>query len=121
MSEQWILKERELTYELVEGTLDPKVGIISDIYSSGYFKFNPAKDWSGETSFQIKVTDSLGNSTVVEQKVIINPVADKLLVTEGGMGFDVTELTLNKYVWNKIGGASSSRGWVYIGEAWYKI
>ncbi|PWD83435.1 cadherin domain-containing protein, partial [Ignatzschineria cameli] len=119
--------ERELTYELVEGTLDPKVGTISDIYSSGYFIFNPAKDWSGKTSFQIKVTDSFGNSTIVEQEVIINPVADKPLVTEGDMGFDVTELTLNKYVWTDIGGKGvwdwRSEKYVggeeWIGGKWY--
>ncbi|MDM1546132.1 Ig-like domain repeat protein, partial [Ignatzschineria indica] len=125
LSDQWNRVEAydpdsdRLTYEIVPGSLDPSIGTVSNINGVGDFKFNPAKDWSGEASFQIKVTDNYGNSTIVDQKVIINPVADKPLVIEGDMGFDVTELTLNKYVWNGIGGTGYWGGRETIGGKVY--
>ncbi|OYQ73832.1 tandem-95 repeat protein [Wohlfahrtiimonas sp. G9077] len=102
-----------LKYEVLEDTLDPSKGsVVMDEYDDGHFIFTPEKNFSGEVTFSVKVTDSYGNSTIAEQKIIVTPVADApVLKTE--MNFDVGELSLNKYTWNNIA------GYKQIGDQWY--
>ncbi|OYQ75911.1 Ig-like domain-containing protein [Wohlfahrtiimonas chitiniclastica] len=102
-----------LKYEVLEDTLDPSKGsVVMDEYDDGHFIFTPENNFSGEVTFSVKVTDSYGNSTIAEQKIIVTPVADApVLKTE--MNFDVGELSLNKYTWNNIA------GYKQIGDQWY--
>ncbi|MBS7833872.1 BapA prefix-like domain-containing protein [Wohlfahrtiimonas chitiniclastica] len=102
-----------LKYEVLQDTLDPSKGSVTMSESDhGHFKFTPAKDFSGDVTFSVKVTDSYGNSTIAEQKIIVTPVADApVLKTE--MNFSVGELSLNKYTWNNIA------GYKQIGDQWY--
>ncbi|ELV08453.1 Hypothetical protein F387_01772, partial [Wohlfahrtiimonas chitiniclastica SH04] len=89
-------------YELIDG-MNPKFGQISyGPDNSGWFKFIPAPDFSGDVSFLVKVTDNYGNDTTAKQVINVIPVADQpVLKTE--VNFDVGELSLNKYVWKDVG------------------
>ncbi|WP_018121770.1 BapA/Bap/LapF family prefix-like domain-containing protein [Wohlfahrtiimonas chitiniclastica] len=107
------IKGYSLKYEVLEDTLDPSKGsVVMDEYNDGHFIFTPENNFSGEVTFSVKVTDSYGNSTIAEQKIIVTPVADApVLKTE--MNFDVGELSLNKYTWNNIAGYKEIGGQLY--------
>ncbi|KZS22873.1 hypothetical protein BMY_0705 [Wohlfahrtiimonas chitiniclastica] len=94
-----------LKYEVLQDTLDPSKGSVTMSESDhGNFKFTPAKDFSGEVTFSVKVTDSYGNSTIAEQKIIVTPVTDKPVATETNLDFDIGQLTLNRYEWSGLTG-----------------
>ncbi|MBS7815736.1 tandem-95 repeat protein, partial [Wohlfahrtiimonas chitiniclastica] len=100
-----------LKYEVLQDTLDPSKGSVTMSESDhGHFKFTPAKDFSGDVTFSVKVTDSYGNSTIAEQKIIVTPVTDKPVATETNLDFDIGQLTLNRYEWSGLTGSKVING-----------
>lgn len=102
-----------LTYELVNGSIPEHIGSLTIDPITGDVKFTPAKDWSGEESFKVEVTDQYGNSTTTEIIVDIKPVIDKPMATDTDMGFDVGELQLNRHEWKGIRGKQYIGGKIY--------